>query len=138
MAASYGGWTRYNRVSYVSFTHGGRLVNNYANAVASNYGLYEDVGTMPVGSIIAKDSFRAGPGGTGWQPGPLFIMEKMEAGFNGDSGDWKYTLITPNGAIRGVTNGANARRVQFCVDCHIAVGEDQDSLYFLPPEYRRE
>jgi hypothetical protein len=128
---------RYNRVSYVSFTHGGRLVNNYANSVARNYGAFEDAGVMPVGSIIAKDSFRPGGNGKRFQPGPLFIMEKMPAGFNADTMDWKYSMITPNGSVRGTTNGANASRVQFCVDCHIGVGEYQDSLFFMPDDYRK-
>ena len=54
-------------------------------------------------------------------------MEKMAAGFNADSNDWRYTMIMPNGSIFGTTNGNNSSKVQFCIDCHQAVQPDQDS-----------
>ena len=28
---------------------------------------------------------------------PLFVMEKMQARFSKASGDWRYTMIAPNG-----------------------------------------
>ena len=36
-AAAFSGWRRYNSIPYQSATHGGRHVNNYANAMASAY-----------------------------------------------------------------------------------------------------
>ncbi|MFQ5533736.1 MAG: cytochrome P460 family protein [Sphingomonadales bacterium] len=131
------GWSRFNKVPYVSDTHGARLVNNYANGTAKKaYGKYEEAGVMPVGSILAKDSFRVTPKGE-TQPGPLFLMEKMEAGFSAETGDWRYTLITPTGMIYGITKGKGDANVAFCVECHSAVGEEQDHLFFLPEEYRK-
>ena len=57
-ADGYTRWPRFNTVPYPSATHGGRLVNNYASPVGADaYGRYEDVGEMPVGSVLAKDSF---------------------------------------------------------------------------------
>ena len=50
----YQSWTRYNRVPYVSATHGNRFVNNYANKTASAYGRYEKAGILPVGSVIGR------------------------------------------------------------------------------------
>ncbi|UCH76281.1 MAG: cytochrome P460 family protein [Rhodospirillales bacterium] len=135
VAADYQGWQRYSRVAYQSATHGGRYVQNYANSKGRAYGAFEKAGRMPVGSTLAKDSFTVGAKGQ-VSPGPLFIMEKMSAGFNPDGGDWKYTMIMPNGAVFGVTGGKNAAGMQFCVDCHIAVGDDQDSMMLLPEEYR--
>ena len=132
-AAEYRGWTNYSSAPYVSATHGGRLVNNYGNELAANYGKYEEAGTFTEGAIIAKDSISVAGGKT--RIGPLFLMEKMQAGFNSDYGDWKYTLVRPNGKTMGVTNGKNSNGVQFCADCHIAV-EDQDHMFFLPEEYR--
>lgn len=134
-AAAYGDWTRYNSAPYQSGTHGSRYVNNYANGKAADYGKFEDAGILPVGSIVAKDSFVVTSSGK-VAPGPLFTMEKMKSGFRADSGDWKYALIMPNGTVMGETNGKGAQMVEFCIGCHAAAGEDQDQLFFLPKEYR--
>ena len=135
--AGYQGWPAFNTVAYQSATHGGRYVNNYANATgAASYGRFENVGKMPVGSVLAKDSFAVGGDGA-VSPGPLFVMEKMPAGFNSGSDDWKYTMIMPNGSLYGTTKGEGSSRVQFCVDCHVPLADMQDSLYFMPEKYRK-
>ncbi len=90
---------------------------------------------MPVGAVVAKDSFYVGKDGSATM-GPLFLMEKMAAGFNPDNGNWKYTIVTPNGSTMGVTNGKNSKGVVFCAECHAAV-PDQDYLFYLPEEYRK-
>ena len=69
-------------------------------------------------------------------PGALFLMEKMPDGFNHASGNWRYTMIMPDGSIFGTTGGVGAKQVQFCISCHLAV-EHQDHLFFIPEEYRR-
>jgi len=135
VAAGYLGWQRYSRVAYQSATHGERYVQNYANAKGRAYGAFEKAGRMPVGATLAKDSF-AVTGNGHVAPGPLFIMEKMAAGFNRDSGDWKYTMIMPNGSVFGETKGRNTAGMRFCFECHMAVDEDQDSMMLLPDEYR--
>ncbi len=127
-------WPRYNTAPYVSGTHGGRHVNNYANPTAKSYGAYEKGGKMAVGGTLAKDSFSVNADG-GIAIGPLFLMEKMAAGFNADSGDWKYTMVMPGGAVFGATNGKNSAGMTFCYECHMTA-EDQDSMFFLPEEYR--
>jgi len=136
-AAQYTNWSTFNTAPYISGTHGNRYVNNYANPVAEGpYGKYEDVGSIPAGGVLAKDSFGVnGKGQVG--VGPLFLMEKMEAGFNPPTGDWKYVMIMPNGSVFGETKGKNASGVQFCADCHGAVGATQDHLFFLPPDLRK-
>ncbi len=133
-AVSYQAWPRYSKHAYVSGTHGNRYVQNYANATARAYGAYEKAGRMPAGSVLAKDSFAVTPKGK-VTVGPLFIMEKMNAGFNPDSDDWRYTMIMPNGAVFGVTKGAGSKKVAFCIGCHMSVSE-VDSMLFLPDEYR--
>ncbi|NIR27773.1 MAG: cytochrome P460 family protein [Gammaproteobacteria bacterium] len=133
-ARSYQRWRRYNRAPYLSSAHGNHYLNNYANATASAYGGYEKAGELPVGSVIAKDSFAVTRTG-GILLGPLFIMEKMPAGFSYVSGDWRYTLVQPDGTVLGRTKGEGAERVQYCIGCHLAV-EDQDHLYFVPEPYR--
>ena len=137
VAQAYQGWERLNTMPYVSATHGNRYVNNYPGpeAVAA-YGRFEEVGdAMPVGGRIAKDSFTVSPDGR-IGVGPLFVMEKMAEGFNAASDDWRYAMIMPDGSLFGITDGQGSQNVAFCADCHGIVADDQDSLYFMPEEYR--
>lgn len=134
-AAQFLDWKAYSLVPYQSATHGSRYVMNYANAKGAAYGKYEDAGTLPVGSVAAKNSFLAGPDGH-ISVGPLFLMEKMAAGFDPAGGDWRYTMIMPDGSTFGQTGGQNAAGVAFCNDCHAIMAEDADWLFFLPEEYR--
>lgn len=134
-ASEYQGWTRFNRSPYLSMTHGNHYLNNYANDIGAAYGRFEAAGKLPVGTIIAKDSFAATSTG-GILLGALFVMEKMPKGFNYVSGDWKYTLVLPDGSVFGQTNGPGSSKVKYCIDCHLAV-EHQDHLYFIP-EPRRQ
>ena len=134
VAERYIDWQRQNASPYRSATHGAHYVSQYTNAVAKNYALFEQAGTLPVGLIVAKDSFTALADGDIY-PGPLFIMEKMDAGFNPPSGDWRYTMIMPDGSLFGVTKGEGAESVAFCVGCHAAV-RHQDHLFFIPPPFR--
>ena len=90
---------------------------------------------MPVGSVLAKDSFEVTERGD-VVTGPLALMEKMPAGFNPEGRDWRYTTIMPDGSLFGTTNGENTGRVEFCVECHIAAGDEQDHLFFIPSERR--
>jgi LysM repeat protein len=136
VARNYQGWTRLNTTPYVSATHGSRYVNNYPGPEAAQaYGEFEEIGAMPAGGRIAKDSFTVTPDGR-VGVGPLFVMEKMAEGFNAASDDWRYAMIMPDGSLFGVTNGQGSQNVQFCAECHALVADDQDSLYFLPEEVR--
>ncbi len=130
----YDKWPRYNRSPYLSSTHGNHLVNNYANDIARNYGRFEKAGILPVGSIIAKDSFAVTRSGL-ILLGPVFLMEKMPAGFNYVSADWRYTMIRPDGRILGTTGGKNSDRVEYCAACH-QFRAQQDQLYFIPKKFR--
>src|SRR3546814_19865281 len=91
---------------------------------------------MPPGGIIAKPSFTISPNGN-VQLGPLFLMEKMEAGWHPESKNWRYTMVMPDGTVAGRTHGQNAEAVEFCVGCHASVAEVQDSLFFISSEERR-
>ncbi len=135
VARDYQSWRRYNSTPYLSATHGNHYLNNYANERALGYGDFEAAGRFPVGAVIAKDSFSVTTSG-GILLGPLFIMEKMPQGFNYVSGDWKYTLIRPDGVLFGETNGPGAKRVEYCISCHLA-RERYDHLYFIPKDVRR-
>lgn len=134
-APVYSGWERFNIAPYPSATHGRRLVNNYVNALgAAEYGRFEQARTMPLGTVIAKDSFVVTEEGRR-AAGPLFVMEKMAEGFNEVSGNWRYTMILPDGSLFGVTQGPGAEKVEFCIGCHLA-REANDHLYFVPPTLR--
>ena len=98
IASTYVDWDLYNKAPYLSALHGSRYVNNYANDTAESYGEWEAGGEMVVGGISVKDSMTVSTSGK-VGVGPFFVMEKMEAGWNEDSDDWKYQLITPNGSI---------------------------------------
>ena len=134
-AANFQAWKRYNLGPYRSVSHGNRYINNYGNPAAQAYGRYEQAGKLPVGSILAKDSMTVSKDGKA-MPGALFLMEKMQDGFNYVSGDWRYTMILPDGSLFGTTNGEGAEQVKFCISCHLAV-ERQDHLFFIPEEYRQ-
>jgi hypothetical protein len=135
VARDFRTWRRYNSTPYLSATHGNHYLNNYANERARAYGEFEGAGRLPVGAVIAKDSFSVTESG-GILLGPLFVMEKMPQGFNYVSGDWKYTLVRADGTIFGETNGSGAERVEYCVSCHLA-RERYDHLYFIPENSRR-
>ena len=135
VAEAYRGWRRYNKTPYRSATHGQRFVNNYGNMAANAYGKHEKAGEMPVGAVLAKDSFAVTARGDVFL-GPLFVMEKMNAGFNPKSGDWRYTMIMPDGSLFGTTKGEGDRRVEFCITCHLSVAAEQDHLFFVPKDYR--
>ncbi len=130
----YQKWLRASAKPYPSKTHGGRYVNNYANQAGAAYAAYDAAGTLPPGAVIAKDSFSVTRDGRVY-PGPLFVMEKMEAGFNAPSRDWKYAMIMPDGSLFGETNGVGAENVAFCIACHAAHGSE-DHLFFVPDAVR--
>jgi hypothetical protein len=132
--ADYQKWFRASLKPYPSATHGALYVNNYANRAAAAYGAFEAAGTLPAGAVIAKDSFSVTRAGRVF-PGPLFVMEKMPAGFHPPSGHWKYSMIMPDGSLFGVTNGTGSENVGFCVGCHAAQA-DRDHLFFVPEAVR--
>ncbi len=129
VARAYQEWPRFSTGPYPSATHGGRLVQNYASPEgAQAYGRFEQVGTMPAGAILAKDSFVVQGGKA--QIGPLFIMEKLPAGTSPATGDWKYVMVTPAGQV------VQGDQTRFCAQCH-NLAAATDRLYFLPEAYRR-
>jgi hypothetical protein len=111
------GW-RVNGAPYRSGPHGERFVNHWVNAKAAVYA--ERPGPwpeLPEGALLAKDSFTVTDRGQ-VHTGPLFLMEKMAAGFSEATRDWRYTLVMPDGSLYGRTGGAGAGKVGFCADCH--------------------
>lgn len=135
-AEAFSGWQRYNSFPYRSATHGERFINHYINSKGRDYGNFEDAGAMPEGAVVAKDSFAVTTEGDVFA-GPLFLMEKMAEGFNPAGRDWRYSMIMPDGSLFGVTSGVRSEKVEFCITCHRAAGDEADHLYFIPDNYRQ-
>jgi hypothetical protein len=132
---NYAAWLNVSSRPYQSATHGSRYVNNYADSHGANrYKLFEKAGKMPVGSVLAKDSFIVQPSGK-VAVGPLFVMEKMKAGFNKESGNWRYSMVMPDGKVAGTTKG-KGMDMKFCAECHAGVAPDLDHIMLVPAEYR--
>ena len=129
----YRDWRRLNTAPYMSDQHGARLVNVYANDEARGMLSASAGNPMPVGAKIAKDSISIVESG-GTARGPLFMMEKMAPGFAPEFGDWRYTMIMPNGKLFGTTRGSGSSAVKFCGECH-AQAAALDYLFPLPEEY---
>lgn len=135
-ARSYQRWRRFDRAPYRSGPHGERFVNHYANGIGHDaYGALKEGERMPVGSLIAKDSFAVTKAGEVYS-GPLFLMEKMPEGFDPAGHDWRYTMIMPDGSVFGVTKGPDSQKVEFCQKCHQIADEGNDHLFFVPERYR--
>lgn len=130
-------WQRVNQHPYLSATHGQRFINNYVNVLGRNYAKAEEFDHMPVGAVLAKDSFTV----TSDQhiyAGPLFLMEKMPAGFSSEARDWRYIMVLPDGSLFGDSADDPEGTMTFCVTCHQAAGDENDHLFFVPPEARHD
>ncbi len=137
IAERYQRWRRYNTSPYQSATHGNRYINSYANALARDYDRLSEVDELPVGAVLAKDSFAVTDQGDVFL-GPLFLMEKMNKDFDSEGRDWRYSMIMPDGSYFGRTGGDAEEQVVFCRTCHEAAGDDNDYLFFVPKDFVRE
>jgi len=135
-AAQFFDWINVTTSPYQSSTHGDRYLVNIVNETGQDYAKWEDAGVLPSGSIIAKPTIVGKTDGSA-DIGPLFMMEKMPTGWNTQSMDWKYTMIMADGRVWGQTKGKNNNGMNFCFECHNAMGAQTDGLLFLPQEYRK-
>ena len=142
VALAYRDWAPASTWAAATGTHGNRFLFSFVNDTGKDAYLAfaEENVDMPVGTIIAKESFTIGKKGDKKGKvvsGPLFLMEKVAAGEFDETDNWKYTLITPKGKPwlqSGKTEPAKIAK--FCHDCHSAVGEDQDFLYYPDEDAR--
>lgn len=130
--AGSGSWQRFSSQFYSS--EHGRYLEVAGNAAAAGYLRYEDGPPLPVGSVIIKRSFRAFQSGA-VVPNAQFVIEKMPPGYDPRVGDWKFSLIAPDGAFVGESRGRDGDKVEYCVDCHKSAWR-QGFLFFIPPPYR--
>ena len=135
-AKVYQQWTKQNSAPYLSPGHGNRFLNNYGNAIAKGYLALDVDEKMPVGSILAKDSFTVTDNQEIFA-GALFLMEKLEEGKHPATGDWRYAMILPDGSLIGDTLGDDPDSMTFCHDCHEQVA-DTDFLFGIPAKFINE
>lgn len=127
------GWRTMSR-TYMASEHG-MFLKVYANAVAAaDYAKAERGGRLPQGSAILKRSFGIDKSGNA-APGPIFVMERMAAGYDPSTNDWRFAVTAPDGARMGESGGENAQAVAFCAGCHKSA-RVQDFLFFVPPRQR--
>jgi hypothetical protein len=134
VAQEYRNWRQDNNAPYLSSGHGNRYLNNYGNKISQGYLKLRRGQLMPAGSVLAKDSFTVTDANDIFA-GALFIMEKLVAGSNSKTADWRYLMIMPDGSLFGDSAEAGNESMQFCHDCHNRA-KHRDYLYLIPGEYR--
>ncbi len=124
-------WTPASTLPADAGVHGGRFLFTYVNPIgAAEYLKFAEEGVkMPVGSVIAKESFSINKKGKA-KPGPLFLMQKAPAGASPRTADWYYMAVLPNGKPMAV----NVYKA--CHECHSGF-EDSDYLGYPEEDVRR-
>ncbi len=136
LAEQFQSWSRLDSAPFLSKVHGNRYVAVYANDRALTTLSADAAAPIHSGVALATPTFSLTEDGT-LEPGPLFILEKMQKGFSTTSGNWRYTLIGPEGDIIGVTKGQHGEDITFCADCS---RKSADAVYLAllrgqtPPE----
>ncbi|MEM7302667.1 MAG: cytochrome P460 family protein [Pseudomonadota bacterium] len=129
-AKDYTGWKATATLPAAPGPHGNRFLMTFVNDTghAEYVKFLEERGPMPVGTIIAKESFNIHKKKGTVRVGPLFFMEKVAAGNADKFGNWVYSAVRPNGKPMKV-------KQKFCHDCHSGF-EDQDALGYPDEDYR--
>ena len=122
VAAVYRGWGYAQTGPAAPGPHGGRFLNTFVNDIGyDTYIQYEEddeAFEMPVGTVIAKESYSTRDGAP--RRGPLFIMTRGETAEYPDTDGWIYSAVQPNGNPMNISQS-------FCHDCHGGL-EFSDSL----------
>ncbi|GGE93442.1 cytochrome P460 family protein [Stappia taiwanensis] len=127
----YRSWTPASTFPAAPGFHGGRFLLTYVNEIgASEYLKFKEENvTIPAGTVIAKESFAVNDDGKA-QKGPLFIMQKVEAGRSPETDDWFYMAVMPNGAPMAVNV------ITACSECHQGNFGSSGGLGYPVPEAR--
>jgi len=138
----WSGWKEFHKVTtspWISKTHGKRFVEIYVNDIG--LAAYQDEeAELPVGSMVVKQSWE-NQGGQPGPEGPLFIMEKQEAGYAPDHGDWFYGFEwdAPSEDWQKklgkppIIWQSPSKRVDYCWDCH----DSYERQLGMPPHANR-
>jgi hypothetical protein len=128
IGSNYRSWAVTSTRPGVAGPHGNRFLQTFANDIAAEQYLKfeEEFDVMPVGSVLAKESFALKKGKA--RVGPLFIMTKLAEGEAPETGDWRYDALQPNGKVMKI-------KQTFCGDCHLG-WDYRDSLGYPLEEVR--
>jgi hypothetical protein len=127
----YRGWKAASTGPAAPGFHGERYLMTWVNPTGWDaYTEFKEEGAkMPAGTVIVKESFDVSEKGAA-KPGPLFIMQKVEAGKSPETGDWYYMMVSPKGAPVPVPV------MQACNACHQGNYAAQDGLGYPVEEVR--
>ena len=130
LTAEYSSWKAAATLPAAPGVHGKRFLFTFVNDIGfDEYVKFSDErGPMPVGTVVAKESFNVSKKGQ-VKKGPLFFMTKAAAGGESDQyGNWVYAAFSPKGKTMKI-------KQSFCHNCHKAF-EDQDALGYPVEDYR--
>lgn len=127
----YRNWTLASSVPGAPGFHGGRFLMTYVSPPGdSAYLEYKEQDVeIPAGTVIAKESFQVTEDGKA-RKGPLFFMQKVEAGVSPETMDWYYMAVLPNG------NPLAVDVMTACNECHVGTFGAQGGLGYPVPEAR--
>lgn len=138
IGSDWNSYTKLNTEPVKSDDHGGRWVDTYVNDVGVEAYKAEDA-EIPVGTIVVKTSVQNDGGKPGTKAGPIFVMKKMEAGFDEPNGDWYYAIHweEPTAKLKAKYGQMYWRspspKVKYCWECH----NDYDRQLGQVPEEQR-
>lgn len=125
IAAQYRDWQITATRAAVAGPHQNRFLLTFVNEIgAEQYLKFEEDITMPVGSILAKESIGGRNGKAA--VGPLFLMTKVADA--PEFGNWFYSGVQPNGKELKISQ-------KFCHDCHGGF-DFQDSMGYPVEDVR--
>lgn len=123
VGADWKSYTKVNTEAVPSEDHGGRFVDTYVNDVGLE--AYKNPETpMPVGSIVVKTSWEVAEGKPTDTPGPTFVMEKKDAGYDDENENWYYAIHWENPPPKmrdkfgQIYWRSPSPKVEYCFDCH--------------------
>ena len=127
--ANYKNWRAASTAPANPGPHTNRFLFTRVNEIGFDaYTKYAEDVTMPVGTVISKESFTISKKGKA-KPGPLFIMEKVAPGTSPSTNDWYYMMVSAKGAPVAVNVARD------CHECHSGF-DFQDSLGYPVEEVR--
>lgn len=130
IVGDYRDWVQVSTIPAAPGFHGGRFLVTWVNETgAEAYTQYAEDPQIPVGTLIAKESFQVTEAGE-LQRGPLFLMEKVETEASPDTMGWYYMAVAPNGNPMGIDPWKD------CNECHVGNFGHQGGLGYPVEEAR--
>jgi hypothetical protein len=138
--ADYQSYTRVNKETFQSPTHGRRFVDIYVNDVGLD--AYRGESEFPVGTVIVKSSWESEGETRTDVAGPLFVMVKKEKGFDPEHSDWWYGFHWESVPEKWAAKlkakqiywRSPSSKVDYCWKCH----DSYDREVGMPPADKRD